>query len=275
MRSELPAPLQPPAGRDGGHLLVENHDLGVAVRGLAGKRAAEPLVVDPGLEAEHASVIAAHAAARGQRAGSRVVDLARGAVATLLVVPVGAGEERHIGGHPPLHPPVERLVRRVGGDVDLAPPGRLDDFVAVGREGLALQAQSQRAPDVVAEHIDGPRVVASVAAFHLERPLGDGAGAEVDDAAQRVVPPHAGAAAPHHLDLVQPEQRHPVPVHPAPEGIIDGDIVEQDERAAPATGPNAAEGDALGGGVGHHAGGAAEQAEARHLAKQVVHRLAG
>ena len=44
---------------------------------------------------------------------------------------------------------------------------------------------------------------------------------DVDDAAEGVVAPRAGAAAPHDLHLLDALQRHAVPVHPAAERIVD------------------------------------------------------
>jgi hypothetical protein len=54
---------------------------------------------------------------------------------------------------------------------------------------------------------------------------------------------------------------HEAPRHPAPEGVVQGNSVEEDERAAGAARPEAAQGDALRGRVRRHAVVAPEEAE--------------
>ena len=63
---------------------------------------------------------------------------------------------------------------------------------------------------------------------------------------------------------------HPAPVHPAAEGIVEGHAVVEHEGAAGPAAPEAAQGHALGGGVGDAAARAAEQGEAGDVAQRVV-----
>ena len=60
------------------------------------------------------------------------------------------------------------------------------------------------------------------------------------------------------------------PVDPAAEGIVGGNAVPKNEGPAGAGRSDAAQGDALRGGVGGHAGRPAEEAEARDVAQTVV-----
>jgi hypothetical protein len=60
------------------------------------------------------------------------------------------------------------------------------------------------------------------------------------------------------------------PVDPAAVGVVEGDVVEDDEGAAGCGGAEAAEGDAFGGGVGDEGAGAAEELEAGDLAEFAV-----
>ena len=65
------------------------------------------------------------------------------------------------------------------------------------------------------------------------------------------------------------------PIDPAAKGVVGGDAVPKNEGPAGAGRSDAAQGDALRGGVGGHAGRPAEEAEARDVAQTVVEIGAG
>ena len=100
-------------------------------------------------------------------------------------------------------------------------------------------------------------------------------GDDVDDAAERAGAVEVGAAAGGEGDGVDGLGGDFVPVDPAAEGIVHGDVVLKDERAAGGGGAEAAQRDALAGGVLHARTGAAEEFEAGLLAELVVERDSG
>ena len=93
---------------------------------------------------------------------------------------------------------------------------------------------------------------------------------ESDGAAHGAVAEDAGGGAARNLgaaDFVGHELR---PIDPAAEGIVGGNAIPEDERAAGAGRSDTAQRDALRGGVGDQAGRAAEEAETGHIAQAVV-----
>src|SRR2546425_10541785 len=115
--------------------------------------------------------------------------------------------------------------------------------------------------------------MAPVARLEKRRALDGPPGEDVHDAADRVVAPHAGPPAVDDLDLLDRLERDPIPVHPAPERVVDRDTVEQHEGAARAAWADAAEREALSRGVTDDTRRAPEQAEARDLAEESAHGL--
>ena len=216
----------------------------------------------------------ADAPARGDRAGARAVELERRAVAPLLVEVVARDEQRQVGRLDELDPPVEGVVLRVGVDVDRAPPRLLDDRIAARVEVIPLEREAERPLRLGQEEVDVQRVARAEALLEEGGALDGPAREDVDDATEGVVAPDARAAAAHDLDLLDRLERHAVPVDPAAEGVVERYPVEEDERAARPGGSDAAEGEALGRRMPDDARRAPEEAEARHLAQQVVHRLA-
>src|SRR5207247_6776096 len=116
--------------------------------------------------------------------------------------------------------------------------------------------------------------MAPVARLEKRRALDGPPGEDVHDAAECPVAPHARPPAMDDLDLLDGLERDAVPVHPAPERVVDRDTVEQHEGAARTARADAAERQALRCGVTDDARRAPEQAEAGHLAEEIVHGLA-
>src|SRR5438094_8077773 len=109
--------------------------------------------------------------------------------------------------------------------------------------------------------------MAPVARLEKRRALDGPPGEDVHDAAECPVAPHARPPAVDDLDLLDRLERDPIPVHPAPERVVDRDTVEQHEGAARAAGADAAEWEGLSGGGSGAARRAPEQADARHRAE--------
>ena len=274
--AELAAPLEPPARRGRGHLLIERQGLRVSVERLSRERALELLVV--GIERQPPL-----ARARRRRAQPptecaaavvRVVDLQPRAVAAVLVEVRAGDEQRGLGREHQLGPAVERGVARLGVDIDGAPARILHDEVAVGLEEAALERHPERPLHLVHQEIEVHGVLSAVAAVEVDRALDRPATEDLDDAAEGVVAPDARAAAADDLDLLDALQRDSVPVDPAAEGVVDRDTVDQDEGAAGPAGADTAERQALSRRVRHEARRAPEQAEAGDLAQEVVQGLA-
>ena len=100
-------------------------------------------------------------------------------------------------------------------------------------------------------------------------------GQELHHAAECGVAPSTGAAARHNLDGGEGIDRNLAPGDPAAERIIERHAVEQHKGTARAARTDAAERDALRGGIGHKAVRASEQAEAGHAAEGAIERDRG
>ena len=198
--------------------------------------------------------------------------------AVLAVLPVGHGaeEDAPFAERPPLDRGVERDVARGGLRVHLSPAPRVDRHVAVGAERLPRDARRPGAtrPSRGERSVQGrgaPR-----ARLGLERLPGRGRpGDELHDAAEGAGAVQVRGPAAQHLDALEGEPRHPRPVHPPAEGIVEREAVGEDEGTAGSARPEAPQGHPLGGGVGGAAARATEEREADDLPQRVVHRGGG
>ena len=96
-------------------------------------------------------------------------------------------------------------------------------------------------------------------------------GNHVDDAADGAGAVEIAGAAAHQFDAVDGELGLLLPVNPSADGVVEGHIVFGDQRAAGGGGTEAAQADALRGGIGHQRTGAAEQLDAGKLAQLAIH----
>jgi hypothetical protein len=210
----------------------------------------------------------AHAAAERGPAG--VVQLADlGVVARLREV--AAAEERLKAiGRRVFELERDVLVFDVGVVVDRAALPLRDNRKAVGIEETAFDRHRELVPRVASEEVELRRSFVAVLRRELERPARGTAGDDVDHAAHGDVAVQARRGAFGDLDAIDAGQRDAAPVDPAAERIVEGNAVEQDERAALTARPDAAERHALRGRLRDEAAGAAEEAERRHLAQDVV-----
>ena len=85
---------------------------------------------------------------------------------------------------------------------------------------------------------------------------------DVDDPAHGIVAPEARATPAHDFDLIDAEHRHAVPVHPAAERVVQGNVIGQDERPAGTGGREAPQRDALSRRVRDAGGRAPKETEA-------------
>src|SRR3989442_12434553 len=101
--------------------------------------------------------------------------------------------------------------------------------------------------------------MAPVARLEKRRALDGPPGEDVHDAADRVVAPHARPPAVDDLDLLDRLERDPIPVHQAPERVVDRDTVEKQEGGGRGGGGDGGGGEVLGlGGKGEGGGGREE-----------------
>ena len=209
-----------------------------------------------------------HAAAR--RLPPRVVDLAHLAVDAVFAEVAGAGEQLHAVRRAVVDLAVEvaELHRRV--DIDEPLLARHHDRKSVGVEHAAVHGDAQLAPHIARRVVELRAAVISVLRLDLERPPRWTGADDVDDAAHRVVAVEAGARSVDDLDAIHAFERHARPVDPAAEGIVERCAVHQDERAADAARPDAAQRHALRRRMRRQAARAAEQAERRDLPQHVV-----
>ncbi len=118
-------------------------------------------------------------------------------------------------------------------------------------------------------------VLAAADGRGVEARGGGAGGDDVDDAAEGAGAVEVGASAGGDGDGVDGFGGDFVPVDPAAEGIVHGDVIFEHEGAADGGGAEAAERDALAGGVLDARAGAAEELEAGLLAELVVERDGG
>ena len=141
---------------------------------------------------------------------------------------------------------------------------------AFGVERAAFHGKAHLLPAVAGKEVELRRIAVAVLGLQLQRAARGPRRDHVDDAAHRDVAVEARGRVFGDLDLLHAQQRHARPVHPAAKRIVEGDAVEQHERAALAARTDAAQRHALGGGLRGQAAGATEQTEAWHLAQDVV-----
>ncbi len=102
--------------------------------------------------------------------------------------------------------------------------------------------------------------------------IGRGAGRDdVDDAADGARSIQVAGTAADDFDAVNGELGLLLPMNPSADGVVEGHVVFSDQRAAGGGGTQAAQADALRGGIGHQRTGAAEQLDAGKLAQLIVH----
>ena len=201
-----------------------------------------------------------------------VVEGERGAVAALLVEPVGARHQPSARAELEVAAQGEQEVLGVGGLVDRAALIGAHYRIAVGVEGARLGEEAGAAEAIAVRQV--ALGGAALAAFERDvEPLRVGrAGEELDHPSERCRSPRARPAAAHHLDSFDRDLRHAAPVHPAAERVVERHAVEQHHGTARAAGADASKRNTLGRGVRHHRAGAPEQAETRYLPQRVVHR---
>ena len=167
------------------------------------------------------------------------------------------------------------LVVDVGGNVDGTCERWGGDDVAGGAEGVGGEELAPLAVAEVAAQADGGGVLGAAESVGFEMRGGGAGGNDVDDAAEGAGAVEIGAAPGGNGDGVERVGGDFVPVDPSAEGIVQGDVVLEDEGAAGGGGAEAAERDALTGGVLDAGAGAAEEFEAGLLAEFVVERDGG
>src|SRR6185436_7161631 len=95
---------------------------------------------------------------------------------------------------------------------------------------------------------------------------------EIHNAAKRIGPIQARTSPLDYFDSADGLARHAAPVDPAPERIVERDLIRQNNRAACAARANASKRNALRSRVGSAASGTSKQRETRHLTKSIVKR---
>ena len=228
---------------------------------------------------------------RGEFFPRRVALVGRAVAAFLLEVARGRQQfdPRGQGLLPARRQPA---VPAPGGNVDRPTTFRRDEPEAVGREiprehlqrahaGRSHEGEFTAARPVVAERGAEPQRGgtwtrgASWRGFAGVLIRTDGGGKKVYDAAERGVAPGGRAAAGNDLRVADALARQLRPRHPAAKGIVERHAVEQDERTARAGWSEAAQRDALRGGVRRETVAAAKQAEARDAPQRAVERRRG
>jgi len=162
------------------------------------------------------------------------------------------------------------LVVDVGGGVDRAGDGGRGGDVAGGAEEVCGEELAPAVVGCIGAEAVGGGVLAAAEDVEVKAGSGGVGGDDVDDTAESGGAVEVGAAAGGEGDGVDGLGGDLVPVDPAAEGIVEGCVVGEDEGAAGSRGAEAAEGDALAGGVLHAGAGAAVELEAGLLAELVV-----
>src|ERR1019366_2511086 len=242
--------------------------IGIAVGGYAGEGAVEAFL---GVKAEQREGIAGELAdvAQGNGTHSRGIVGEHGAVLPLLGKDAGF-EEQIVGGGVVIDAHIGGDKLHVGVGIGGAANGGGDDVVAVGGEGAGGTGDGEARPRLGESGGDIVGVFVAELVFG-EHVHGFGlAGENSDRPAHGAVAKDAGGGAAGNLgapDFVGDELG---PVDPAAKRVVGGNAIPKDEGTAGAGRPDAAQRDALGGGMGHQAGGAAEEAEAGGVAQPVV-----
>ena len=284
--SDRPSPLSHRADIGRGHALIEGNAADVpgnAVDAVHGEEvAAEGLVVAEHPYLEVARVGERDAGAGADRRPSGVVGLLgeRLERADLAVVAVFAEVARP---DERAEAAVHRVVRldvhvlEVGRDVvvDRSAFGGGDVREAVGIEEAPVDRQPEIADDMAAEQVELPRPAVADLRLRFDGLPSRAAADDVDDAAHAVVAVDARARPFDDLDAIDGVERQAAPVHPSAERIVDGNIVDEHERAADAARPDPAQRDTLRRRMRGQAAGTPEQAEGRELAEQIVRHDGG
>ena len=266
-------PLQHAAHAVGGHLLIGGQAHHVAQGGRVGdgqEVEVRALPVQEHVRLQRAVIGQLRLGADAARGPLGVVHLAHLGVGAVLGKPADAQEGVQAIGRIEFDLRGEIGVLDVGVVVDRTAFTSRHDREARGVERAAFHRQAHALPAVAGEEIDLRRVAVAVLGLHLQRAARGPAGDHIDHAAHGDVAVEARGRVLGDLDLVDAEQRHPRPVDPAAERVVEGHAVEQHQRAALAARADAAQRHALRGRLGRQAARAPEQAEARHLAQDVV-----
>jgi len=149
---------------------------------------------------------------------------------------------------------------------------RGDEDDAVGCEGLALQLQDSGAQSDRLSEFGAPRVKIAKLGDAIPCPGGLLLREKLDDTGKRLVSPGRRAAPGDDLRALERVGRDGAPGHPSPEGVVQGDPVEEDERAACAAWPQAPERDTLRCRIRGHAVIPSKKAEISRIPEGVVHR---
>ena len=158
----------------------------------------------------------------------------------------------------------------VGGGIDRAGDGGCGGDVAGGTVGVGGEELGPAVVGCVGAQAVGGGGLAAAEGIEVEARCGGVGRDDVDDAAEGGRAVEVGAAAGGDGDGVDGEGGDLVPVDPAAEGVVEGGVVGEDEGAAGGGGAEAAQRDALAGGVLHARAGAAVEFEAGLLAQLVV-----
>ena len=163
----------------------------------------------------------------------------------------------------------------VGGDINDSRERGGGWDVAGGAEGIGGEELTPGRVAEVAAQADGGGRLAAAEGIEIEAGGGGTDRDDVDDAAERAGAVEVRAASGGEGDCVDGLGGNLVPVDPAAEGIVHGDVVLEDEGAAGRSRAEATQGDALAGGVLHARAGAAEEFETGLLAEFVVELASG
>ena len=204
----------------------------------------------------------------------RVVHLQRRAVLPALAEERGLDEGRGRGRQASADLERAAQVRGPRRDVDGSALVVRHLDVPRGGEGFAGRAGTPRPALPGREH--GPDRGLFVSERGVDGHGGLAGAAEgLDDAPERRAAVEVGCPAFQDLDPLDRGTRHAAPVDPAPEGVVQGHAVEEDQRPAGSARPHAAKRRALRCRVGDPAARPPEQAETRDLAQRVVEGQGG
>ena len=200
-------------------------------------------------------------------AGDRAVHLRGRPVSARLRV-VAAADDRLGRVAVPANPAHGRSAARAGRNVDRSGCFWSRHGIAIGRLSVRRAAGHPARPRQSGVERDAARTTGPAVEPGL-RALGR-ARRQTNDPAERVVAVEIAGRAAHHVDLLEGRRRHAVPRNPAAERIVQRHVVGNDERPARSRRRQAAQRDALGGGIGDRRRRSTEETEAGHQPQLIV-----
>ena len=229
----------------GGDNLGASQILAVAVGRDRRKGLMQALTGDVGMQLEGADLMRVPVSAQIQFANGGAVGLQRSAVVPRFAEQRSPNKDTAAIAKLALQGEVTAGVLRIHGRVHRASQVGGHGDVAVGAEEFRGQADGPGSKAFAGGQRKVGRVLISVGGFERNRIPVHRRAKNIDDSAERVGTVEMRGAAAGDFDAADAHARHPVPIHPAAEGIVQRKAVTEYQGAAGAARAQTAQGDAL------------------------------